>query len=300
SSIKVHETLMGGHAGVVKTLKQLSANFYWDNMRQEPLPIPSHVWEDVSMDFVTGLPPSLGYTVLFVVVDCFSKGIHLGTLPTGFTAYKVVDLFTSMVCKHHGIPRSIITDRDPIFISRFWTELFKYSGTILRMSSSYHPQTDRQTEVMNRTIEQYFRAFAHHKPSLWARYIPWAKYHYNTSTHVASSLTPFEVIYGKPPPAIPGYIQGTSQVDACDAILSSRDEILTLLRKNLTKAQQAMKVQADKHRRDTPFAVGSWVYVKLQPYRQVSLYGARYNKLSKRFYGPYEVTSRIGPVAYKL
>ncbi|MCI21501.1 protein FAR1-RELATED SEQUENCE 5-like, partial [Trifolium medium] len=118
-----------------------------------PLPIPSQVWEDVSMDFVTGLPPSSGYTVLLVVVDRFSKGIHLGALPTGFTAYKVADLFIAMVCKHHGIPRSIVSYRDHIFISRFWTELFKHSGTLLRMSSSYHPQTDGQTEVMNRTIE---------------------------------------------------------------------------------------------------------------------------------------------------
>jgi hypothetical protein len=122
----------------------------------QPLPIPSQVWEDVSMDFVTGLPHSLGFTVLLVVVDRFSKGIHLGALPTGFTAYKVGDLFTAMVCKHHGIPKSIVSDRDPVFIIRFWTELFKYSGTILRMSSSYHPQTDGQTEVMNRTVEQYF------------------------------------------------------------------------------------------------------------------------------------------------
>ncbi|MCH87860.1 Ty3/gypsy retrotransposon protein, partial [Trifolium medium] len=321
-----HDTLVGGHAGVVKTLKRLSANFFWDNMRQEvqnfvrqctvcqatkydirkpngllqPLTIPSQVWEDVSMDFVTGLPTSLGFSVLLVVVDRFSKGIHLGALPTGFTTYKVADLFTSMVSKHHGIPRSIVSDRDPIFISRFWSELFKYSGTILRMSSSYHPQTDGQTEVMNGTIEQYFRAFAHAKPSLWARFLPWAEYHYNTSVHSASGLSPYEVIYGKPPPNIPNYISGSSSVDACDAVLSSREEILELLRKKLLKAQASMKAQADKHRRDAPLMVGSWAYVKLQPYKQISLTGERYHKLSKRFYGPYLITARIGPVAYKL
>jgi hypothetical protein len=266
----------------------------------QPLPIPSQVWEDVSMDFVTGLPHSLGFTVLLVVVDRFSKGIHLGALPTGFTAYKVGDLFTAMVCKHHGIPKSIVSDRDPVFIIRFWTELFKYSGTILRMSSSYHPQTDGQTEVMNRTVEQYFRAFAHDKPSLWARYLPWAEYHYNTSVQAASGATPFEVIFGKPPPAIPNYLSGSSSVDASDVVLTSRAEILNLLRKKLAKAQLVMKAQADKHRRDDPFAVGDWAYVKLQPYRQTSLSGVMYHKLSKRFYGPYLITSRVGPVAYKL
>lgn len=172
---------MGGHAGFTKTMKRLVENFYWEGMKKEvqdftkqctvcqqtkystakpagllqPLPIPSQVWEDISMDFVTGLPPSQGYTVLFVVVNRFSKGIHLGALHSCFTAYKVAELFVSIFCKHHGLPKSIVSDRDPIFISRFWSDLFKFSGTLLRMSSSYHPQTDGQTEVMNRTVEQY-------------------------------------------------------------------------------------------------------------------------------------------------
>lgn len=254
-----HESLVGGHAGVAKTMRRLSEIFFWDNMRQEvqnfvrqcaicqqtkyqtgkpggllhPLPLPTHVWEDVSMDFITGLPPSNGYTVILVVVDRFSKGIHLGALPTNFTAYKVADLFVSMVCKLHGLPKSIVSDRDPIFISRFWSYLFKFSGTLLRMSSSYHPQTDGQTEVMNRTIEQYLRAFVHDTPSQWVRFLPWAEFHYNTSVHTGSGLSPFEVMYGKPPPSIPAYIPGTSSVDACDSILGSRDEILSLLRKKI-------------------------------------------------------------------
>jgi hypothetical protein len=321
-----HETLIGGHAGLSKTMKRLYENFVWDNMKKEaqvfisqcvvcqqtkyssqrpsgllqPLPLPNHVWEDVSMDFITGLPTSKGFTVIMVVVDRFSKGIHLGSLPSGFTAYKVAELFVSLVCKHHGLPESIVSDRDPVFISRFWSDLFKFSGTLLRMSSSCHPQTDGQTEVMNRTVEQYLRAFVHAKPSQWAPLLPWAEYHYNTSVHTASGLTPFQVIYGKPPPSVPSYISGSSPIDACDAVLSSRDEILQLLRKNLTKAQAQMKQAADKHRREVDFAIGSWVYVKLQPYRQTSLTGEKYHKLSKRYYGPYLILAKVGAVAYKL
>ncbi|MCI10359.1 protein FAR1-RELATED SEQUENCE 5-like, partial [Trifolium medium] len=152
-----HESPIGGHAGVIKTLKRLSANFFWSNMRKEvqnfinccvvcqqtkystakpsgllqPLPIPSNVWEDISLDFVTGLPLSNGYTVMLVVVDRFSKAIHLGALPGNFTAYKVAELFVNLVLKHHGFPKSIVSDRDPIFISRFWSDLFKFSGTLL-------------------------------------------------------------------------------------------------------------------------------------------------------------------------
>lgn len=105
------------------------------------------------MDFVTHLPSSHGFTTILVVVDRFSKGVHLGALPTHYTAYKVANLFLEIVCKHHGFPRSIISDRDPIFISSFWRELFKLSGTSLLMSTAYHPQTDDQMEVMNHTLE---------------------------------------------------------------------------------------------------------------------------------------------------
>ncbi|MCI22963.1 ROOT HAIR defective 3 GTP-binding family protein [Trifolium medium] len=138
------------------------------------------------MDFVTGLPLSNGYSVIFVVVDRFSKALHLGALQAQFTAYKVAELFINMVCKIHGLPKSIVSDRDPVFVSKFWADLFKFSGTLLRMSSSYHPQTDGQTEVTNRTIEQYLRAFVHAKPNTWFRLLPWAEYHYNTSFNTAS------------------------------------------------------------------------------------------------------------------
>ncbi|MCI06617.1 transposon TF2-1 polyprotein, partial [Trifolium medium] len=240
-------------------MKRLAENFYWENMKKDvqayirqcstcqqtkystakpngllqPLPLPNHVWEDLSMDFITGLPPSRGYSVILVVVDRFSKGVHLGALASGFTAYKVAELFVSMVCKLHGLPHSIVSDRDPIFISKFWRDLFKFSGTFLRMSSSYHPQTDGQTEVMNRTIEQYLRAFVHAKPSHWVSLLPWAEYHYNTSVHSASGFTPFQIMFGKSPPSVPAYINGSSSIDACDSVLTSREEILALLRKNL-------------------------------------------------------------------
>ena len=127
----------------------------------QPIPIPNGIWEDLSMDFVTHLPSSHGFTVVFVVVDRFSKGVHLGALPTHFTMFKVANLFLNTVCKLHDFPHSIISDQDPIFIGSFWRELFRLSGTTLCMSTAYHPQSDGQTEVMNRTIEQYRRSFVH-------------------------------------------------------------------------------------------------------------------------------------------
>ncbi|MCI04910.1 Ty-3/Gypsy retrotransposon polyprotein, partial [Trifolium medium] len=173
-------------------------------------------------------------------------------------------------------------------------------GTLLRMSSSYHPQTDGQTEVMNRTVEQYLRAFVHDKPSHWVRFLPWVELHYNTSVHSASGITPYQATFGKVPITIPSYTQGGSIVDACDLVLSSREEILTVLKRNLAKAQKRMKDTADKHRREVEFKVNDWVYVKLQPYRQSSLSREKFHKLSKRYYGPFLIVERIGKVAYKL
>lgn len=112
-----------------------------------------------------GLPAYKGNTWILVVVDRFSKGLHLGMLPTHHIACTVAMTFMEMVGKLHGMPRSIVSDHDPFFISKFWRELFTLSGTRLCLSSAHHPQSDGQTEVANRIIEQYLRAFVHQKPS---------------------------------------------------------------------------------------------------------------------------------------
>ena len=163
-----HASPIGGHMGMAKIVARISENFQWQGLREDvaqfiahcvecqytkyetkklagllcPLPMPLRPWEYLSLDFITGLPPYHGKTVLLVVVDRFSKGIHLGTLPSAHTAYMVATLFVDIVVKLHGIPRSLVSDRDPLFISRFWQDLFQLSGTKLRMSSAYHPQSD--------------------------------------------------------------------------------------------------------------------------------------------------------------
>lgn len=112
-------------------------------------------WKDLSLDFIVGLPSYRGNSVILVIMDRFSKGLHLGALPQHHTTLSVVRLFMEISGKLHGMPRSLVSDRDPLFVSHFWQELFKLSGTKLRMSSAYHPQFNGQTEAMNRIIEQY-------------------------------------------------------------------------------------------------------------------------------------------------
>lgn len=164
-----------------KTLAQIQAKFTWRSIREDvchfvgrcpdcqatkyetqksagllvPLSLPHRPLEDFPLDFIVGLPPYRGHTMILVVVDRLSKGIHLGLLPAQFSAYQVASVFLDIVAKHHGMPKSLVSDRDPLFICKFWLELFKISGTKLRFSSAYHPQFDGQTEVMNRIINQY-------------------------------------------------------------------------------------------------------------------------------------------------
>ena len=106
-----------------------------------------------------------GYTAVLVVVNHYSKYAHFGPLPTSHTTFHMAELFCSMVICLHGLPRFIISDQDPLFTSKFWKKVFELMGTKLCMSSAYHPQTDGQTEVLNRCLEQYLRAFVVDKPS---------------------------------------------------------------------------------------------------------------------------------------
>jgi len=128
----------------------------------------------------------------------------------------------------------------------------------------------------------------------------WAEWSYNTSYHSATGMTLFEVTFGRKPPSIPQYLTGSSKLEAIDDLLSQREEVFELLRRKLLKAQDRMKVQADKHRRDTDYQVGEKVWVKLRPYRQTSTTGEPYSKLGKQYFGPFEITEKLGKVAYQL
>jgi len=154
--------------------------------------------------------------------------------------------------------------------------------------------------VVNKALQQYLRCFINTKPNIWGKYLHLAEWHYNTSIHSSTRFSPFQVVFGKPPPALPDYIAGSSQLEALNASLTDRDSILSTLRKKLEKAQTAMKLYVDKKRLPHPFKIGDMVLVKLRPYRQTSVSENRNNKLSKQFFGPFQIIQQIGKVAFKL
>lgn len=235
-----------------------------------------------------------------MVVDRLSKFAHFISLRHPFTALTVAQHFVNEIVRLHGFPSSIVSDRDRIFLSIFWKELFRLQGTDLKRSTSYHPQTDGQSENVNKGLETYLRCFVSDKPKQWARWLPWAEYSYNTSPHSSTGMTPFKVVYARDPPKLWRVGAGQTPVNSVEELLQERDHILDELKINLLKAQQVMKRNADGKRRNEQFQVGDHVFLKLQPYRQRSLARRPYEKLAARFYGPYEIIQKIGAVAYKL
>lgn len=219
-----HATPSGGHSGFYRTYKQISSNIYWFGMTKsikkfvhqcdtcqrykhstlapagilQPLPIPSAIWDDISLDFIIRLPKSKGYETVLVVVDRLSKYCHFIPLKHPYTARSLADMFLREIIRLHGIPKSILSDKDPLFLSKFWQEIFKMQGSTLNFSSAYHPETDGQTKVVNRSLETYLRCFAADQPKTWSHWIPWAEFWHNTTYHSTTNTTPFEIVYGHP------------------------------------------------------------------------------------------------------
>jgi hypothetical protein len=208
------------------------------------------------MDFITGLPKLGNKSIIIVVVDLLSKYAHFYALQHPFTTSMVAQIFMDQVFKIHGMPHSIVYDHDPTFTSIFFQELFKLQGTQLHLSTAYHPQTDGQTEVVNKCLETDLRCFSSEKKNQWAQWLPLAEWWYNTSYHTTTHMNPFEAVYGQKPPSIISYLPGVSKVQVVDQTLTVREAILRTLKENLVMAHNRMKQQEDKGQSECQFEEG--------------------------------------------
>nr|CAB3494457.1 unnamed protein product [Digitaria exilis] len=315
-----------GHEGVQRTLHRLQRDFHSPNFRRLvqdfiracsmcqryksehlhpaglllPLPVPSLVWADLGLDLIEALPKVGGKSVILTVVDRFSKYCHFIPLSHPYTAKSVAQVFFAEIVRLHGIPQSLVSDRDPVFTSAFWHELMRLMGTKLHMTTAFHPQSDGQTEAANKIIVVYLRCFTGDCPRQWIRWLPWAEYVYNTAFQASLKDTPFKVVYGRDPPSIRSYEPGETRVAAVAKTMADRDEFLADVHYRLEEAQAVQKKFYDKGHRMVTYAVGDWVWLRLRHLFPASLPTTTSAKLKPRYYGPYRVIELINDVAVRL
>ncbi|KAL0544043.1 hypothetical protein IC582_019154 [Cucumis melo] len=323
---EAHSSPFSMHPGSTKMYQDLKRVYWWRNMKREvaefvskclvcqqvkaprqkpagllqPLSIPEWKWENVSMDFITGLPRTLrGFTVIWVVVDRLTKSAHFVPGKSTYTASKWAQLYMSEIVRLHGVPVSIVSDRDARFTSKFWKGLQTAMGTRLDFSTAFHPQTDGQTERLNQVLEDMLRACALEFPGSWDSHLHLMEFAYNNSYQATIGMAPFEALYGKccRSPVCWGEI-GEQRLMGPE-LVQSTNEAIQKIRSRMHTAQSRQKSYADMRRKDLEFEIGDKVFLKVAPMKGVLRFERR-GKLSPRFVGPFEILERIGPVAYRL
>ena len=164
----------------------------------QPLEIPEWKWEHITMDFVVGLPLTKGkYDAIWVIVDRLTKSAHFIPINERYSLENLANLYIKEIVSRHGVPVSIVSDRDPRFTSRFWKSFQECLGTKLNMSTAYHPQTDGQSERTIQTLEDMLRVCFVDFKGNWDDYLPLIEFSYNNSFHASIGMPPFEALYGR-------------------------------------------------------------------------------------------------------
>ena len=266
-----------------------------------PLPIPTQPWTDVSMDFVLGLPRTpKGNNSIFVVVDRFSKMAHFVPCKKTLDAVNIVVLFFREIYKLHGLPESIVSDRVTRFLSHFWRSLWNLLGTRLDMSTAYHPQSDGQTEVTNRSLDNLLRCLVGDNIKSWDVKLAQAEFAHKHTVNRSLGYSPFHVVYGIVPRCaldLTTLPDRTRLHGGAVDFVSKLQGIHKLARENLTTSTAKYKKDADKKRRELIFEPGELVWVILT---KDCLPAGEYNKLKSRKIGPVEVLAHISNNAYRV
>src|SRR5512142_1521282 len=323
---EAHQTQYSIHPGSTKMYQDLKEKFWWVSMRREiaefvalcdvcqrvkaehqrpagllqPLQIPEWKWEEIGMDFITGLPrTSSGHDSIWVVVDRLTKVAHFIPVHTTYTGKRLAELYLSRIMCLHGVPKRIVSDRGSQFTSKFWQKLQEELGTRLNFSTAYHPQTDGQTERVNQILEDMLRACALDFGGAWDKSLPYAEFSYNNSYQASLQMAPFEALYGRKCRTPLFWDQtGERQLFGTEVLTEAEEKVRTV-RERLRIAQSRQKSYADNRRRELTFEAGDYVYLRVTPLRGVHRFQTK-GKLAPRFVGPYKILERRGEVAYQL
>ena len=197
------------------------------------------------------------------------------------------------------MPRTIVSDRDTKFSSNLWKGLFKGFGTNLNFSTTYHPQSDGQTERVNKVIEDMLRMYVMDKPSKWEDYLHLVEFAYNNGYQASLIMSPFEALYGRKCDTPVSWANPVDRVVLGPKLLKDMEDRVVKIKQNLKATQDRLKFYVDKNRTVREFKVGEHVLLKVNP-KKISLKLGSFTKMAAIFCGPFEIIDIIGPVAYML
>jgi transposase InsO family protein len=318
----------GGHFGVRRTAEVIRRFYWWTTLLKEveeyvrtcdtcqrmktprhkpygllaALPRPDKPWQDITMDFITGLPPSKHrgrvYNAILNVVDRYSKMVRHILCTTETDAPELADLLIEEVFAKFGVPRSIVSDRGTTFTSKYWGSICYHLSIKRRFSTAYHPQTDGQTERMNQTLETYLRCYTNYEQNDWASLLASAEFVCNNSINTTTGVTPFSMIYTWKPSLrinIAPPEKGTHS-ELAQREMEKRAEVQEQVKDTWDAAQESIAKQYNKKHKLKTYKVGEQVLLssKYIRTRRVS------PKLSDRSLGPFKVVRKVGANAYQL
>lgn len=316
-----HDPEYAAHPGRDRTLDQVRRHFWWRRMDRDvreyvqgcatcqrvkptqhapygllqPLPTPDRPWTHVSFDLITDLPTSEGYDAIAVFVDLLTKQAFFCPTNKTVDAAGLATLLLHNVFRHRGLPRVLISDRDPRVTSEMWTSLFQKLGCRLNVSTAYHPQTDGQTERTNRTLEQLLRCYVHPLHDDWAHYLPVVEFAYNSHLSASTKATPFAANLGYEPDT-PATLQLPPEPTDGD-FLSKIKSLHQLAKSNVEQAHDYQAKYANKRRLPHPFEVGQQVRLST---KHLTLETQPTAKFRDRWLGPFEIIEQVTPVSFRL
>jgi hypothetical protein len=314
------------HLGSTKMYQDLKQHYWWTKMKIEiaryvarcdtcrcvkavhmktagplqSLPIPTCKWEDISMDFIVGLPRTAkGFDSIWVIVDHLTKIAHFLPVKTDHPVAVYAQLYIARILSLHGVPKTIVSDHGPQFVSKFWKELYKSLGTNLLHSSAYHPQTSGQTERVNQILEDMLQTCVLEFPQKWDDCLPLGEFSYNNSYQESIKMAPFEALYGRRCRTPLNWSEPGERWYFRPDLVKETEAKVQRIRHHLKEAQARQKSYVDKRRRPLFFQVKDYVYLKVSPMKGVNHFGVK-GKLEPRYIGPFLILEQCGPVAYRL
>ncbi|GJT22860.1 reverse transcriptase domain-containing protein [Tanacetum coccineum] len=262
--------------------------------------IPEWKWENIIMDFINKLPRTSGrHDLIWVIVDRLTKLTHFLAIRKDYKTERLARLYINEIIARHVVPVSIISDRDSYFTSKFWQSLQNALGTRLDLSTTYHPETDVQSERTIQTLEYMLRACAIDFDSNWYTHLPLVEFSFNNSYHSNVKFAPFEALYRRKCRTPIAWAEvGESKLFGPEIVQDTTEKIVQI-KQRLQAARDRQKSYVNNRRKPLEFSVTDKVLLKVSPRKGVVRFGKR-SKLSPRYVGPFEIVERVCPVAYRL